>query len=82
MQRVTPEVIDDVAREFRLDVVHSLEAEPNGSHRERHRNGVSDPYSSFRGADREILGNKNLAALRAMSADELLEACNRSSEQT
>jgi general secretion pathway protein A len=101
MQRVTPEVIDDVAREFRLDVVHLLEAEPNGSHRERRRNGVSDPYSSFRGADggetdlgaratsiprdhagREILGSKNLAALRAMSADELLEACNRSSEQT
>jgi len=101
MQRVTPEVIDDVAREFRLDVVHSFDAEPNGNHRERRRNGVSDPYSSFRGADggetdlgaratsiprdhagREILGTKNLAALRAMSADELLEACNRSSEQT
>ena len=88
IQSVPPDIIEDVAREFRLDVVHLPQPKTAGSH-----NGI-EPVASE--ADlgtratniprnhngREILASNGLPALRAMSTDELLEACRRLSEQS
>jgi general secretion pathway protein A len=103
MQRVTPDIIEDVAMEFRLDVVHSPEAERNGGHNGMHIQRAPKVVpidSSPRGTDagepdsgaratsiptdstgRKNLGSDSLAFLRTLSADQLLEACSRSSEQ-
>jgi len=53
MRSVTPEIIEDVAKEFRLDVVYLPEAKANGRHNgmdiQRASNIVPDLYSALRG---------------------------------
>jgi general secretion pathway protein A len=52
---VTPDIIENVAKEFRLNMGYSSGIDMNGGHHEmngqRLRNGFPDPYSSLRGAD-------------------------------